>query len=288
MHNLGDQSYMTQEKRDTTLATIATGRARQARVKSVLSVLPAWTDRPFKDDQGKFDQAMKTFKAADPAVTAVETRLTLNPGSVWQDFSSEEQTAFVNWTSSLETMESLANLYFPTEDQQRYMTYVLFGVAVVSFVLPLLISDGESELTFPIHPRPIPLPPGMKPRLGPKPPPEGSRMPSRPGFRPPITPGRPTFGPTFSKLPPENEPLKVNAEVMRPATAASPWQRSSTVPASSGRTSNEFRGFVKPLGPSEPVSARTVDAVASGIPVSQTPAPSHNPHIYAKPRFRSQ
>jgi hypothetical protein len=166
MHRLGDQPYMNQEKRDTTLATIATGRARQARINGVLSSLPAWTDRPFKNDQEKFDQAMKTFKAADPAITAVETRLTLNPGPVWQDFSPEEQTAFVNWTSSLESMEGLVNFYFPTEDQQRYMTYVCFGVAVVSFVLPLLISDGESELTFPINPRPVPLPPGMKLRPG--------------------------------------------------------------------------------------------------------------------------
>ena len=199
MYRLADQPYMTQEKRDGVLSQITTGRARQARIQSVISSLPSWTDRPFKADQENFEQQQKVFNAADGLVSQVESRLRSEAGPVWKDFSPEEQTAFNNWTSSLSTMEGYVNAYFPTEDQQRYMTYVCAGIAVVSFVLPLLISDGDTTLSLPFKPKPVPLPPGMGPRVAPPAPVTAAAQATfaRPAFRAPSS----TMTPTFSRIP---------------------------------------------------------------------------------------
>ncbi len=296
MYRLADQPYMNQEKRDGVLSQINLGRARQARIQSTISSLPAWTDRPFKADQENFNQQMKVFQDADKLVSAVETRLRMDPGPVWKDFTPEEQTAFNNWTNSLATMEGYVNAYFPSEDQQRYMTYVCMGVAVVSFVLPLLISDGDAPLTFPLKPKPVPLPPGMKPRVAPSP--AGAALPvsQRPVFRPSAVPGRESVVPTsFSRIPAPSipqaaaaKPIPVQAEVLRPATAAAPWRQSVTAPPSAGLPTAGFRNFVRPLGPSEPVSARTAAATATGTPVTTGPTEAHSPRIYPKPQFRRQ
>lgn len=299
MHRLGaEEPYMNRERRDDVLLQIARGRTRQARVASVLNALPKWTDRPFRDDQEKFDEALKTFKAADPLVSAVELRLNTEPGPVWRDFTPDERTAFTNWTSSLEKLEGYVNSYFPTDEHILFTEYVLLAIAIGSFVLPLLLSD-ESEITFPIHPRPVPLPPSMKPRVGPRLVPAAA---ARPSFRPSSGPGRPSFAPTSSNFSPiltASGAIPVKAEVMRPATAASPWRQSIQAPATTPATAPavaaegrpvtpSFRSFIRPLGPSEPISPRTAEAVASGTPIATRPSDSHSPNIYAKPRFRRE
>lgn len=283
MHRLGEEPYMNRERRDDILSQIAAGRAKQARYNSVLTSLPEWTDRPFRDDQAKVDEAFKAFQAADPLVTAVESRLGTEPGPVWRDFTPDERAAFANWTASLDTLQHYVDLYFPTDQQKRIMEYVCFGIALVSFTLPLFL-DGESELRFPFVPKPVPLPPGMKPKaLTP------AGLPQRPVFRPSIAPERQAFSPTsFSRIPAATTPsgaIPVKAEIMRPAASSAPWRGGSSAPAGA-LPSPGFRSFVRPLGPSEPISARAVEAVASGTPVSQTPGPS--PRIYPKPQFRRQ
>jgi len=289
MFRLGaEEPYMNQERRDSVLSQINTGRSQQARIQSLLASLPAWTDRPFKGDQENFDHSMKVFQDTDPLVTKVETRLRNDPGPVWRDFTNEELTAFTNWVNALANMDGYVSAYFPTDEQQRYMTYVCIGVAVVSFVLPLLISDGDSDLKFPIDPKPVPLPPGMRPRLAPAP--SGavvSTLPQRPTFRAPSVPIREAGAPTFSRIPAATKAIPVQAEVLRPATAAAPWRQTIQSPPPSSVPTPGFRSFVKPLGPSEPVTARTAQAVASGAPVSPGAA-AHTPHIYPKPQFRRQ
>lgn len=285
MRRLGaEEPYMNQEKRDDVLSQISAGRVKQARVQEVLNSIPQWADRPFKNDQQNFTEAYKTFQATDPIVSAIETRLMTEPGPIWRDFSPEERTAFANWTASLNKLEGYVNTYFPTEQQQRIMEYVLWGVAVSSFVLPLLLSDGDGKLGLPFKLSPLPLPPGLKPRMTPS----GTLPLTKPGFRPGM-PARPSFSPTsFSKIPTaQGAPLQVQAEVMRPATAAAPWRSSIPSPTSSSPPSPGFRSFVKPLGPSQPVTTATAQAAATGAGGAPA-AESHNPRIYPKPRFRSQ
>jgi len=285
MRRLGaEEPYMNRETRDDVLAQISAGRTKQARVQEVLNSLPAWSDRPFKGDQENFEAAYKTFQATDPIVSAIETRLVTEPGPIWRDFSSEERTAFLNWKTSLDRLEGYVNAYFPTEQQQRVMEYVLWGIAIGSFVLPMLLSDADGKMGLPFKLEPLPLPPGMKPRILT---PTGV-APMKPGFRPGMPP-RPSFTPTsFSKIPTApGAPLQVKAEVLRPATAAAPWRSSIQAPSAGNLPSPGFRSFVKPLGPSQPATAATAQAVATGAPVAPA-GESHNPRIYPKPRFRSQ
>ncbi len=112
---------MNQEKRNDVLSQISAGRAKQTRVQEVLNSLPSWSTRPFKTDQENFEAAYKTFQATDPIVSAVEMRLTTEPGPIWRDFTTDERTAFTNWTASLDKLEGYVNTYFPTEQQQRIM-----------------------------------------------------------------------------------------------------------------------------------------------------------------------
>lgn len=287
MRRLGaEEPYMNREKRDDTLSQIAAGRIKQARVQEVLNSIPQWSDRPFKTDQESFTEAYNIFQAADPVVSAIETRLMAEPGPIWRDFTPEERTAFANWTSSLDKLEGYVNLYFPTEQQQRIMEYICWGVAVTSFVLPLLLSDGNGKLGLPFKLEPLPLPPGMKPRF---PTPTGAPPMTKPAYRPTAGPGKEAFFPSsFSKIPTAaGAPLQVKAEVLRPATAAAPWRSSIQAPASGVLPSPGFRSFVKPLGPSQPVTAQAAQAVATGTGVPPA-SESHNPRIYPKPRFRSQ
>lgn len=284
MRRLGaEEPYMNRETRDDVLAQITAGRTKQARIQEVLNSIPSWSDRPFKNDQENFAAAYKTFQATDPIVSAVEARLMTEPGPIWRDFTPEERTAFANWKASLDSLEGYVNSYFPTEQQQRIMEYICWGIAVGSFVLPMLLSDEDGKLGLPFKLEPLPLPPGMKPRMLP---PSGA-----PPIRPMTAPGRPSFTPTaFSRIPTSSSTaIPVKAEVMRPATAAAPWR--SSIPAPTPATGNVptpgFRSFVKPLGPSQPVTAQAAQAVATGAPVTPS-AESHNPRIYPKPRFRSQ
>lgn len=287
MRRLGEEPYMNREMRDIILSQIATGRARQARFNSIMTTLPAWTDRPFRGDQDKVNELVKTYQAADGLVTVVESRLAGEPGPVWRDFNPDERQAFANWVGSLEKVQGYVDTYFPTDQQKRIMEYVCFAVAIGSFVLPLLLSDGESDIKNPFGLKPVPLPPGMKPRL-----PSAPGGGERPVFRPSISPGRQSFMPTsFSRIPSAAAPsgaIPVKAEVMRPAAGGPPPWRSQQTPPAGGLPSPGFRSFVKPLGPSEPITARTVDTAATGVPITQTPSSSHDPRIYPKPRFRSQ
>lgn len=288
MRRLGaDEPYMDREMRDDILAQIATGREKKARVQEVVNSIPSWSSRPFRADQENFDAAYKTFQAADPIVSAIETRLITEQGPIWKDFTSEERTAFANWTASLDKLEGYVNAYFPTEQQQRIMEYVLWGIAVGSFVLPMLLSDEDGKLGLPFKLEPLPLPPGMKPRMQP---PGGAAAP-RAVFKPmPGGPMRPTFSPTsFSKIPTASSgAIPVKAEVLRPATAEAPWRTSVPAPSSGNLPSPGFRSFVKPLGPSSPVTPQGAAAVAAGSAPTASPTQSHNPRIYPKPRFRNQ
>lgn len=286
MRRLGaEEPYMTRERRDDILSQISAGRTKQARVQEVLNSLPQWSDRPFKNDQENFAEAYKTFQATDPLVSTIEARLSTEPGPIWRDFTPEERTAFVNWTAALDKLEGYVNIYFPTEQQQRIMEYICWGIAVGSFVLPLLISNGDGKLGLPFKLEPLPLPPGMKPRTLT---PSGMPPLTRPAYRPGVTPPRESFSPTFSKIPTASTgPIQVKAEVLRPATAAAPWRTSIPAPSAGALPSPGFRSFVRPLGPSSPVTVQTAQAVATGAPVAPT-AEAHNPRIYPKPRFRSQ
>lgn len=287
MRRLGaEEPYMNQERRDDTLSQISAGRVKQTRVQEVLSSIPQWADRPFKNDQADFDAAYKTFQAADPIVSAIEMRLMTEPGPIWRDLSPEERTAFANWTASINKLEGYVNSYFPTELQQRTMEYILWGIAVTSFVLPLFLSDGEGKLGLPFKLEPLPLPPGLKPRIMA---PTGGEPLSKTAYRPMTSSGRPSFMPTsFSKIPAApGAPLQVKAEVLRPATAAAPWRTSIPAPASGGLPTPGFRSFVKPLGPSGPVTPGSAQAVATGT-TTTPPSESHNPRIYPKPQFRRQ
>jgi hypothetical protein len=292
MHRLGDGPSMNLERRNELLLQIATGRAQEARVNSFITTLPAWADRPFKDDQDKFNQYLKAYQTASPLVLGVESRLALEPGPVWKDLTPAENAALLSWTESLGKLNGYVDYHFPTDAQRRAMEYLLWAIALGSLVVPLLISEDGSDLEFPLDIKPIPLPPSMKPSpsrvMTAQRPASTYSYASRPAIPSPSPTGfvqRPVFAPTsfaptafaptsFSKIPSAG-PIPVKAEVLRPAASGMPWKSSGPLSAPG------YRSFAKPLGPVLPATVATVQATATAAPASP-----HGARVY--PRFRSQ
>lgn len=268
---LGDQPYMDVDKRNDLLFLISQERVKEARILDVMASIPAWADRPFKDDQEKFTINLKTYQEANPVILKLESRLVNEPGPIWKELTPDEKQALNNWTVAIDNLSGYADSYFPTETQKYIPQIALWAIAIGAFVAPLFMSDdNDGKLSLPFEFGPPALPPSFGPSraVATAMIPGQSQRPSYPGS-------------SFSKIPmtTRSSAIPVQAEVMRPAVSTPPWRAAASSPGSSGAVS--YRSFTKPLGPMMPVTAETAQAVATAAPPASSP---HGPRVY--PRFR--
>lgn len=265
MQQLGVE-YMDANRRNDILLQIQETRTKEARVLEVVQSIPSWADRPFKADQENFQAAYNTYLASNPAVQALETRLATTPGPIWRELTPEEQAALNTWTKAVEQMYAYTNAYFPSETQQYIAQAALLAIAIGAFIAPIFLDEPEKGLALPFS-----LEPDVKFPTSPRP--------RRPGPAP-ATAAPTSFTPTsFSRIPGAtgpSSPLRVQAEIMRPAAStAMPWRRPEMpgAPAAPG-----FRTFTRPLE-STPIPG------AAAAPISPV-SPVHGPPTF--PRFRRQ
>jgi hypothetical protein len=282
MH-LGAEPYMDASRRNDVLAQISSGRAKEARVLEVLQSLPAWAETPFQVDQVAFESALRTYQAAEPVVRNIESRLVTTPGPIWKELTPEEVTALSNWSKSLDQLYAFTNTYFPSESQQYIGQVALLAIAVGAFLAPIFLDEPEKGLTLPfdIEPPKFPTSP-RRPRAS-MPPPSAPQT------------AMPVFTPTsFSRIPGTtigpSTPLRVQAEVMRPAASAppTPWRRPEAPVGGAAPAAPGYRTFTRPLGPETPISRIQTPAEAARAAVNPTaaaPGP-HGPPTF--PRFRRQ
>lgn len=266
---LGEEPYMDVDRRNDLLLLISQERAKEARIIQVMASIPAWADRPFKDDQEKFNVNLKAYQAANPLILKLEARLANEPGPIWKELTAEEKTALGNWTVAIDNLVGYADSYFPTETQKYIPQIALWAIAIGAFVAPLFLSDDEEKLSLPFQFGPPALP---------------SMAPSRGAVTTAAIPSqRPSYpGSSFSKIPmtTRSSAIPVQAEVMRPAISTPPWRATApSAPGSAGAVA--YRSYAKPLGPVMPVTAETTQATATSAPPASSP---HGPRIY--PRFR--
>lgn len=264
---LGVEAYLDEEKRRNILLRVNAARSKEARVSEVTTAIPSWAERPFKEDQEKFNLALKIYRENDPTVRALEMRLLQQPGPVWKDITPQEEQALANWMAAIDTMHAYVNTYFPSEIQKFWGQVALGAIALGSFLAPLFLSKDDEGLKLPFSLEPLPLPWVSK------------RTPRGPRREPPAPTGATA--------------IPVRAEVFRPGISPT-WKRiaertadaASRIPgASPGATlSPSFRSFVRPLGPSVPVTPATVRAAASTGTVPMGPASP----IHGRPRFRKE
>lgn len=270
MHRLADQPYMDLDSRNGILLSISQGHEKEARVSEVRASIPAWADRPFKDDQANFDLNLQIYQAANPIVQKLETRLANEPGPIWKEMTSDEKQALANWSPALDNLVGYVNSYFPTDTQKYIPQIALWLIAIGAFVVPMFLTEDNEVLSLPFHFGPPPLPPGIGPTRAPV---TTTAMIT--------TSQRPPYSADFSKIPGASRPaaIPVQAEVMRPAVSQPSW-RPVAPPGASGP---RLRSFTTPLGPM-PVTAATTQAAATGAPrASSNP---HGPKIY--PKFRDK
>jgi hypothetical protein len=226
------------EARDRVLGRIAQGRENQVLITSKLGALPSWVTVPFQDDQEAFNVAIKAFQEADPTVTALEHRLSSEPGPVWRNLSPQEEAALTNWTKSADTMASLVERHYPSDITKDIKNIALLLIGVGAIFGPLLwTSDGESASDLfrlrplvPSGPRPmgpfgpvptaLPLPPGVLPFRPPMaaPPPPGVLRPSVTTF----APGMPIPPPGTIPGVPSPTPMPRFARPLMPPAGAAP------------------------------------------------------------------
>lgn len=276
---LGAEPYMDGPRRNEILNMISNGRTKEMRVLEVLQSLPSWAVSPFQADQAAFNTALQTYQAVEPVVRGIESRLVTTPGPIWKELSPEEQAALTTWSKSLDQLYAYVNTYFPSETQQYVGQVALLAIAAASFILPIFLDEPEKGLSLPfeIEPPKFPSSPRPVPRISPSPaaaatpfaPTSFSRIP-RPGG---------TVGPAT--------PLRVQAEVMRPATSTpTPWRRAE--PTGPAPATPGYRTFTRPLGPEAPISRiQTPSEAAKVATPSAEPSPApHGPPTF--PRFRRQ
>lgn len=278
---LGEEPYMDVERRNDILLIISQGHEKEVRINEVLSSIPTWADRPFKDDQENLNANLKVYQTTNPIVQKLEVRLANEPGPIWKELTEDEKKALTNWTMALDNLHGYVNSYFPTETQKYIPQISLWLIAIGAFVTPLFVSNGDEALSLPFHFGPPALPPSIGPSR-----PSGSTAVATQSQRPGYSSS------SFSKIPgvPRSSATPVQAEIMRPAVSTPPWRQSvlpAPTPASApgpGSGSTGYRTFVRPLGPMMPVTPETTQAAATGAPL--TSSNPHGPRIY--PRFRGK
>lgn len=262
---LGADPYMDQDKRGGILLRINNGRAKEARVSEVLSVIPSWATEPFKTDQANFNAAFKVYQENSQIVRTLESRLMQEPGPIWRDITPQEEQALAKWSSSLDSLYAYVNTYFPSETQKFWEQVVLGAIALGAFLAPLFLSKDDEGLRLPFSLEPLPLP-WVSKRV-----PKGARR---------------EAAPTTAAIP-------VRAEVFRPGLPPA-WRRTQTPTAATrmpftpvatpAGTAPAFRSFAKPLGPSIPVTSATVRAQ---MPTATTTMPTGGASPI-QPRFRKE
>lgn len=239
--------YMDAAKRQDILLQISNGGAKEARILEVTSTIPAWVQRPFKEDQENFNQALDVYRKNAPIVKSVNQRLSQSAGPVWPDLTQNEIDAINNWEASVGNLEAYVNTYFPSQTQQYIGQVALVVIAVGALVAPLFM--GEEKLGLPFR---VKFPFAK--------PPKAAREPG-------------------TSLAPRGlvarRPVQVEAEVYRPGS-----MRRLPPPPPSAAESREapYRTFVRPLSPGGPVPEREPVAVRS------TSASPGSPRIF--PRYR--
>lgn len=149
--NLGAE-YMDEAKRLDILSKIQAGHDKEVRVLQVTSVIPQWVERPFKEDQEKFNQELEIYKKSAPTVRQIEEKLTLSQGPVWPSLTPEEEVALQNWIGALGNLEAYVNAYFPSETQKYTAQVALLLIAAGAFIAPIFLSEGKVGLPFRIGP----------------------------------------------------------------------------------------------------------------------------------------
>lgn len=276
---LGAEPYMDATRRIEILNQISTGRANEVRVLEVIQSLPAWVEAPFQADQPAFNAALKTYQTTEPVVRNIENRLMTTPGPVWKELTQEELAALSNWSKAVDQLYAYVNMYFPSETQQYIGQVALLAIAVGAFLAPIFLDEPEKGLALPFDLEPPTFPST----------PRAQRL--------PLTTAAPptSFTPTsFSRIPRPggtvgpSSPLRVQAEVMRPASpVASPWRRVEPAAASlPGASKAGYRTFTRPLDiPASRMQTPSEAASSATAPVAAAPAPHGHPTF---PRFRRQ
>jgi hypothetical protein len=287
---LGAEPNMDAGRRGEILLQISNGRTKEARVLEVLQTLPAWAEAPFKGDQVVANAAVQAYNAAQPIVRNIESRLVTTPGPIWKELTPEEQLALNNWSKAVDQLYVLVNTYFPSASQEYIGQIALLAIAVGAFLAPIFLDEPEKPLSLPFDIEP-PMIPSLRP-------PPRAPAPTAERVMPVLT------STSFSRIPPRPtgatgvpSPLRVQAEVMRPAASVppTPWRRpeAPAAPAAPAAAGPGYRTFARPLGPETPIASRIqtpAEAAASTFrppPVASPFATSpHGPPTF--PRFRRQ
>lgn len=207
--NLGaDGQPLDAEARERILNQIAQGREKQVLVTEQLTSLPSWAQAPFQEEQKAFNDALKAFQDADPTVSALEKRLSTEPGPIWRNLSSQEEEALADWTKAADTMGGLVEKYFPSESLKDIRKIALLLLGVGAIFGPLLWTEDEGEARAKGWLRPLIPPTGPRPQAmpaGPLPLPPGV-LPFRPAGAPPapgvLRPAVTSFAPGVALPPP--------------------------------------------------------------------------------------
>lgn len=238
--------YMDAAKRQDILLQISNGAVKEARIIEVTSTIPAWVQRPFKEDQENFNQQLEIYKKNAPIVKSVNQRLSQNQGPVWPDLTQNEIDAILNWEGAVGKLEAYVNTYFPSQTQQYVGQVALLLIAVGSLVAPLFM--GEEKLGLPFRVK-FPF----------------------------ARPARVAREPGTTQTPRgliSRRPVQVEAEVYRPNV---PMRRLS--PSSAAPEGAVYRTFVRPLTAEAPPTAERVPVSAT-----RTPASPGSPRVF--PRYR--
>lgn len=251
---------INQDLRDQLLRDIQYGRELQAATNKRVATIPAGRPTPpFNSDQAAYDAALKGFQQSDPAVTALEKRLTEMPGPYWKDLTAQERDAMALWTESLKQMDTVSKSHYPTSLEMDIKKAILLAIGVGALFGPLLFTEA-SDAGFPF--RVLPKPPEL------------------PFERAPMTLPRPvrTEAPAL--------PYRASNLPATPVTIRRTEETASPIPSVVSRPgytapTRFSRGFTPGSSPS---AAAPVAAPASGGGLSMRPGGGERRFIYPKPR----
>lgn len=133
------------DRRNEILRLVASGRGNSQGLVDRIEVIPAWLDKPMRADQPTFDAAFREYQRTDPIVTSLEQRLVQEPGPVWRDLSAQEKEALGIWSTSVDSMASIAKKYFPSDTERDLKKVALALIGLGAFALPILLSPKESS-----------------------------------------------------------------------------------------------------------------------------------------------
>ena len=222
-----DPKVLDLEARNSILKSLTDAKNVAKEVDVRLATLPPWLyqdNSPLGEDRLKLQNAARDRQMAAPIVSQLEVRLAVN-GPIWPDLTSLESQALTTWMGAVATQGDILDKYMPTEGQKELRTFVLLGVSLGAFLLPLILTDDAEPRRKPV--KRFEPPDWMKdPRLTPGIP--GAASPSRIQipFRAPAAqnaPAMPTYQPGV--------PMRASDFSRIPVPVGTPFQGSGPIPA---------------------------------------------------------